>query len=143
MIPPVPLKSKLGVTFETLVLLGLGTAIYLDYANNVYLQSYVTQTYNRILAGINVWTGVILAITSFSVTYLLLRARLSSSSGSHISFLNSLKKRFHKARLPSIALTVSPPAASSIVPATVIVNDTQNVAKTTAPPLDDDKKTNG
>ena len=49
--------------------------MYLDYERNVYFQNYVSKTFATILVGINVWTGVILALTSFLVTYFLMRGR--------------------------------------------------------------------
>src|SRR5207249_6601636 len=64
LIPPVPTRTKLTVTVETLAIVGIGFIFYLDYINNQYLQSFVSQTNSRLLAGINIWTGVILGVTS-------------------------------------------------------------------------------
>lgn len=94
MIPPIPLKTKISVTIETLMILGLGIAVYLDYANNPYLQTYVTRTESTLLAGINVWTGVILGVTSFLVTYALLRGKFRTGSSKPKSF-NSWSQKLH------------------------------------------------
>ncbi|HZY94037.1 MAG TPA: efflux RND transporter permease subunit [Candidatus Bathyarchaeia archaeon] len=108
LIPPIPMKTKIGVSLETLVLLGLGVAIYLDYANNAYLQVYVNATVSSILAGINLWTGVILGITSFVVTYFLLRARTHIDKPVKKEGVGSrIGKRLHKARIPAVAPGVS------------------------------------
>jgi len=75
LIPPIPLKTKFGVIMETGAIIGLLSALYLDYSNNAYLQNYVGRTTTAILSGINVWTGVILGVTSFLATYFLLQDR--------------------------------------------------------------------
>ena len=75
LIPPIPMIAKLVVIVETLAIAGLGLALYLDYVNNQYLQGFVTQTTAGLLAGINVWTGVILGVTSFVTTYILLKGK--------------------------------------------------------------------
>ena len=75
LIPPIPMITKLVVTVETLAIAGLGLVLYLDYVNNQYLQGFVTQTTGGLLAGINVWTGVILGATSFVTTYILLKGK--------------------------------------------------------------------
>src|SRR2546428_4873855 len=75
LIPPIPLKTKFGVIVETSAIIGLLAALYLDYSNNAYLQNYVGRTTTAILSGINVWTGVILGVTSFLATYFLLQDR--------------------------------------------------------------------
>src|SRR5437667_7202915 len=82
LIPPIPLKTKLGVVVETFTIIGLAAVMYLDYAKNVYFQNYVSRTFATILIGINVWTGAILALTSFLVTYFLMRGR-SRPEGPH------------------------------------------------------------
>ncbi len=82
LIPPIPLKTKLGVVVETFTIIGLAAVMYLDYAKNVYFQNYVGRTFATILIGINVWTGAILALTSFLVTYFLMRGR-SRPEGPH------------------------------------------------------------
>ncbi len=76
LIPPIPMKTKLAVTLETITLLLLGTVLYLDYSNNQYLQAFINQTVASLLSGINVWTGVILGVTSFLATYFLLQGKL-------------------------------------------------------------------
>jgi RND superfamily putative drug exporter len=82
LIPPLPLKTKLGVVVETFAIIGLAVVVYLDYINNAYLQVYVSQTESAILGGINLWTGVILAATSFLATYFLMQSRSKSSRSS-------------------------------------------------------------
>src|SRR5260370_8428346 len=72
LIPPIPMITKLVVTVETFAIIGLGLVLYLDYMNNQYLQGFVDQTSSRLLAGINVWTAVILGVTSFLPTSILL-----------------------------------------------------------------------
>jgi putative drug exporter of the RND superfamily len=79
LIPPIPITTKIVVTIETLAIAGLGLVLYLDYINNQYLQGLVTQTTTSLLAGINVWTGVILGVTSFLTTYVLLRGKPKNS----------------------------------------------------------------
>lgn len=76
LIPPIPMKTKLAVSIETSTILLLGTVLYLDYSNNQYLQALINKTLTDIISGINVWTGVILGVTSFLATYFLLRGRL-------------------------------------------------------------------
>ena len=75
LIPPIPMKTKLGVMVETGAIIGLLSALYLDYSNNAFLQNYVGRTASTILSGINVWTGAILGVTSFLATYFLLQDR--------------------------------------------------------------------
>lgn len=106
LIPPIPLKTKLAVTSETLILALLGAALYLDYANNAYLQEFVNRTVASILAGINVWTGVILGLTSFLATYFLLREKIRPG---HVSEKIRNKLRFlHPAKVASIAPGLPP-----------------------------------
>jgi hypothetical protein len=69
------MKTKLGVIVETGAIIGLLSALYLDYSNNAFLQNYVGRTTSTILSGINVWTGAILGVTSFLATYFLLQDR--------------------------------------------------------------------
>jgi putative drug exporter of the RND superfamily len=80
LIPPIPMITKLVVTVETLAIVGLAIVLYLDYINNQYLQGFVTQTTTGLFAGINVWTGVILGVTSFLTTYVLLRGKPKNSN---------------------------------------------------------------
>ena len=75
LIPPIPMITKIVVMVETLAIAGLGLVLCLDYVNNQYLQGFVTQTTAGLLSGINVWTGVILGVTSFLTTYILLRGK--------------------------------------------------------------------
>ncbi|HLE64605.1 MAG TPA: MMPL family transporter, partial [Candidatus Bathyarchaeia archaeon] len=101
LIPPIPLKTKLTVTIETLAIVLLGTVIYLDYSNNVYLQNFVNRTVSDILAGINVWTGVILGITSFLATYFLLQGRFKP--GRITNKMRAKLHRLHPAKMASLA----------------------------------------
>ena len=80
LIPPIPMITKIVVTAETLAIAGLGLVLYLDYINNQYLQGFVSQTTGGLLAGINVWTGVILGVTSFLTTYILLKGKSQNGS---------------------------------------------------------------
>jgi hypothetical protein len=113
LIPPIPMITKLAVTAETLVIAGLGLIIYLDYLNNQYLQGFVNQTSSRLLAGINVWTGVILGVTSFLTTYILLRGKPKTSSMDKPALFHKLGQRLGKLRpkrtkIPTIASISSP-----------------------------------
>jgi len=110
LIPPIPLKTKFGVIVETSAIIGLLSALYLDYSNNAYLQNYVGRTTTAILSGINVWTGVILGVTSFLATYFLLqdRSKLKGSVGA----TNRLrqwagKMRIRPRKISKIAPTIS------------------------------------
>jgi hypothetical protein len=77
LIPPIPFITKLIVSAETIGIIALGTILYLDYSNNIFLQMFVQGTTVRVLAGINVWTGVILGVASFAATYVILRGQVS------------------------------------------------------------------
>jgi hypothetical protein len=127
LIPPIPLKTKIGVTIETLTILGLGTAVYLDFANNTYLQTYVNRTESTILAGINVWTGVILGVTSFLVTYILLQGKFRTSGSGKPKSFNSWSQKLHL-RGPSITGTRTPLSSiSSNFSAAVAETDRQSM----------------
>src|SRR3989454_2819490 len=76
LIPPIPFITKLIVAAETLAIIAIGTILYLDYSSNVFLQMFVQGTISRVLAGINVWTGVILGIASFVATYVILQGKI-------------------------------------------------------------------
>lgn len=115
LIPPIPLKTKLAVSSETLILALLGTALYLDYANNAFLREFVNRTVANILAGINVWTGVILGLSSFLVTYLLLREKIRPGQFSE-KVRNKLRS-LHPAKAASIAPGLSPSETSVTFPA--------------------------
>ena len=95
LIPPIPLKTKLGVIVETFVIIGLVTAMYLDYGNNAYLQLYVSQTVSLILHGINVWTGAILAVTSFLATYFLMQGKSKPSRSKKHNRLSGWMGKLH------------------------------------------------
>ena len=110
LIPPIPLKTKFGVILETSAIIGLLAALYLDYSNNAYLQNYVGRTTTAILSGINVWTGVILGVTSFLATYFLLqdRSKPKGSSGTANRFRQWAGKiRIRPRRISKIAPTLS------------------------------------
>jgi hypothetical protein len=116
LIPPLPMKTKLTVTAETLAIAGLGIILYLDYINNQYLQGFVTQTSSQLLAGINVWTGVILGITSFLTTYILLRGKSRTSKTNKPDLLHKVsqhlgKLRPKRAKVPSV-IAISVPSSS-------------------------------
>ena len=95
LIPPIPLKTKLMVIVETFTIIGLLTILYLDYANNVYLQSYLSETTSTLLGGINLWDGVILAATSFLATYFLVRGKSKSTSSTGRTRFNKLTGKLH------------------------------------------------
>jgi hypothetical protein len=122
LIPPVPMKTKLTVTVETLAIVGLGLILYLDYINNQYLQGFVNQTSSRLLAGINVWTGVILGVTSFLTTYILLRGKPKMSSTGKPALLRKVgqqlgKLRTRRAKIPVVTAISNPsPSLSSLGP---------------------------
>jgi hypothetical protein len=110
LIPPIPMKTKLGVIVETGAIIGLLSALYLDYSNNAFLQNYVGRTTSTILSGINVWTGAILGVTSFLATYFLLRDRSRPKNrGSGMNRFRQWtgKLRIRPKRIPKIAPTVS------------------------------------
>ena len=116
LIPPIPMKTKLVVTVETLAIAGLGLVFYLDYINNQYLQGFVNQTSSRLLAGINVWTGVILGVTSFLTTYILLRGKPKTSNSDNPALLRKVSHRLGKlrprrAKIPTITTTSNPLAS--------------------------------
>jgi putative drug exporter of the RND superfamily len=129
LIPPIPLKTKLSVTIETFAIIGLAIVMYLDYANNAYLQGYVSQTFSAILGGINVWTGAILAVTSFLATYFLFRGKSGSGRSKRRGGLSAWVEKIPRLRgrptkrisklklaLPSITPSsprIDPPALDS------------------------------
>jgi len=95
---------------ETSAIIGLLAALYLDYSNNAYLQNYVGRTTTAILSGINVWTGVILGVTSFLATYFLLqdRSKPKGSSGTANRFRQWAGKiHIRPRRISKIAPTLS------------------------------------
>jgi len=95
LIPPIPLKIKLGVTVETFAIIGLSTAMYLDYAHNIYFQNYASQRFSTILSGINVWTGAFLALTSFLTAYFLMRGRSRRGGQPKASHFGNWAERLH------------------------------------------------
>jgi putative drug exporter of the RND superfamily len=124
LIPPIPLKTKLGVSIETFTIIGMLIALYLDYVNNPYLQVYLTQTTAAILRGINVGTGVILAVTSFLATYFLMRSKTKTGSTSKPSKLSQFASKLHvrTSKISQIAPTLSSispglPSAETTIPA--------------------------
>jgi hypothetical protein len=125
LIPPIPMRTKLTVTVETLVIVGLGLILYLDYINNQYLQSFVNQTNSRLLAGINIWTGVILGVTSFLTTYILLRGKHVPGKTTRPRLLSKVGQQLGKLRprhgkIPIIAAMSDPsPSLSSQGPVAI------------------------
>ncbi len=113
LIPPIPMITKITVTVETLALAGLGLILYLDYINNQYLQSFVSQSSSRVLAGINLWTGVILGITSFLTTYILLRGKPKQSETETHGLLRRIGKRLGKVRTGRPKLPTIPTASNA------------------------------
>jgi hypothetical protein len=110
LIPPIPMKTKLGVIVETGAIIGLLSALYLDYSNNAFLQNYVGRTTSTILSGINVWTGAILGVTSFLATYFLLQDRSRPKNrGSGMNRFRQWTGKLHirPKRIAKIAPTVS------------------------------------
>ena len=98
LIPPIPMATKLAVTIETFAIIGLGVVLYLDYINNQYLQGFVNQTSLRLLAGINVWTGAILGVTSFLTTYILLRGKSKPGRSDHTTLVRKMGRQFGRLR---------------------------------------------
>src|SRR5216684_4566134 len=98
LIPPIPMGTKLVVTVETLAIAGLSLVFYLDYINNQYLQGFVNQTSSRLLAGSNVWTGVILGVTSFLTTYILLRGKPKTSKTEKPALFHNIGQQLRKLR---------------------------------------------
>jgi hypothetical protein len=118
LIPPIPFITKLVVTAETLAIIALGTILYLDYSGNVFLQMFVQGTIGRVLAGINVWTGVILGLASFVATYVILRGQVGQMKPKQ--WLPKLIRWFGGLVTPKRTATISPvesDPASSITPA--------------------------
>ena len=114
LIPPIPLKTKFGVILETSAIIGLLSALYLDYSNNAYLQNYVGRTTTAILSGINVWTGVILGVTSFLATYFLLQDRSKPKSAGAAA--NRLRQWAAKMRIRPRKISKIVPTVSGIIP---------------------------
>ena len=142
LIPPIPLKTKFGVILETGVIIGLLSALYLDYSNNTYLQNYVGRTTSAILSGINVWTGAILGVTSFLATYFLLQDRSKpKNAGSTTNRLRQWagKMRIRPRRISKIAPTISgiSPGLPSMepMPATLVQGSTGTEVEPTAKPV--------
>jgi len=118
LIPPIPFITKLVVTAETLAIIALGTILYSDYSSNVFLQMFVQGTIGRVLAGINVWTGVILGLASFVATYVILRGQVGQMKPKQ--WLPKLIRWFGGLVTPKPTATISPvesDPASSITPA--------------------------
>ena len=114
LIPPIPLKTKFGVIMETSAIIGLLSALYLDYSNNAYLQSYVGRTYSTILSGINVWTGAILGVTSFLATYFLLQDRSKPKGAGGTT--NRLRRWAGKMGIRPRKISTIVPTVSGIIP---------------------------
>jgi hypothetical protein len=127
------MRTKLVVIVETLAIAGLGLMLYLDYINNQYLQGFVNQTSSRLLAGINVWTGVILGLTSFLVTYVLLRGKPKTKRTDKPDLFRKVgrqlgKLRPRRAKVPMITAVSSP---SPILPLPGQVETTETPLKLT------------
>jgi hypothetical protein len=142
LIPPIPLKTKFGVILETSAIIGLLSALYLDYSNNAYLQNYVGRTTSTILSGINVWTGAILGVTSFLATYFLLqdRTKPKSAGGSVNRFRQwTGKLRIRPRRISKIVPTISgiSPGLPSMepMPAIPVQGSTGTEVEATAKPV--------
>lgn len=135
LIPPIPMKSKIGVIVETFAIIGLLSALYLDYVNNAYLQIYLSRTVTQILGGINVWTGAILGATSFLTTYFLLRNKSGPSKSNKRGGLSALVGKLHgltgrqKRRISKLK-----PTLPSITPSSPIIEQT---AKASTPQVEE------
>ena len=114
LIPPIPMGTKLVVTVETLAIAGLGLVLYLDYINNQYLQGFVNQTSSRLLAGINVWTGVILGVTSFLTTYVLLRGKPKTGSTDKPALLRKVSQQLGKLRPRRAKISIITPLSNPL-----------------------------
>ncbi len=136
LIPPIPLKTKLGVMVETFTIIGLGTAVYLDYANNAYLQVYVDQTMSNILTGINVWTGAILGVTSFLVTYFLLQGK---SKANKPRGENRLSRWAGKLRLRKTSIARVAPSASTVGPSLPSIEQASAGTRQASPNVGEEK----
>lgn len=121
LIPPIPLKTKLAVTIETFAIIGLVSVMYLDYSNNAYLQVYLGQVSSAILSGVNVWTGAILAVTSFLATYFLMRGKPKSGKSEKKSFLGKWIRRL--SRQPKKIVNISP-TLTGVAPLSVAAEQT-------------------
>ena len=152
LIPPIPMRTKLTVTVETLAILGLTLVLYLDYINNQYLQGFVSQTNSKLLAGINVWTGVILGVTSFLTTYILLRGKPKLGQKDRPHLLGKVgrqlgKLRPRRAKIPIISAISNPsPGLSSQGPVAVTETPLQPMTQSQEQPstnlsdISDEKK---
>jgi RND superfamily putative drug exporter len=135
LIPPIPMRTKLTVTVETLAIVGLGLVLYLDYINNQYLQGFVSQTNSRLLAGINIWTGVILGVTSFLTTYILLRGKPRQSNTDKTRLLRKVgqqlgKLRPRRTKIPIVTASSSPSLGVSLQgPVTVTETPSQSIVQ--------------
>src|SRR6266566_4663628 len=107
------LRRRLNVPVGSLPLRVL-SALYLDYSNNAYLQNYVGRTTTAILSGINVWTGVILGVTSFLATYFLLQD--SSKPKGAGGATNRLRQWAGKMRIRPRKISKIVPTVSGIIP---------------------------
>ncbi|HEV2120868.1 MAG TPA: efflux RND transporter permease subunit [Candidatus Bathyarchaeia archaeon] len=144
LIPPIPMKTKLTVTMETIAIVGLGLTLYLDYINNQYLQGFVKQTNSKILAGINVWTGVILGVTSFLTTYILLRGKPETHGAGKLAIFRNAGKQLTKlrprrAKIPMVAVVSSPsisapPLGATSSTETILKPSLENKKQTATPP---------
>jgi hypothetical protein len=131
LIPPIPKKTKLAVTVETIVILGLLVALYLDSINNAFLQVWLNQTTASIIGGINLWTGVILGVTSFLATYFIMRENSKSDKPHRLNPLHKLKGRLHISLLRPRKLSKMGPKLSSVSPGLPAIETTPQVGSET------------
>jgi len=80
LIPGIPLKTKLAISLETLVLLALVGAGYLDYTTNLWVQSHLNQLTQTALETINAFGALILLSVSFLAAFFLLLDELVASN---------------------------------------------------------------
>src|SRR5207244_6285686 len=114
---------KFGVIVETSAIIGLLAALYLDYSNSAYVIYYVGRTTTAILSGINVWTGVILGVTSFLATYFLLQDRSKPKSAGRPA--DRLRQWAGKIRIRPRRISQIAPTLSGITPGVPSMEPTQ------------------
>jgi uncharacterized membrane protein YdfJ with MMPL/SSD domain len=139
LIPPIPMKTKLGVIVETSAIIALLSALYLDYSNNAFLQNYVNSTTSAVLSGINVWTGAILGVTSFLATYFLLQERSKpKNSAGKVNRVRQWtgKIRIRPKKIPQIAPSVSSISLGlpSMEPATTLIHEGKTLLEESTTP---------
>ncbi|HYY91302.1 MAG TPA: MMPL family transporter [Candidatus Dormibacteraeota bacterium] len=144
LIPPMPMRTKLAVIVETASIIGLVTVIYLDYANNVYLQEYLSRTVPAVLSGINLWTGVILAVTSFLATYFIMRGKTKPGTPASDGGLKRLAGKLDSPKTVSKIGSLVPSASPSLQTATLntlpTVPDAKTAGEISAPAVSETKE---